>query len=110
MNGDPYNTASSSKVVKLGVKKRPEPKSGAWENIRKIARMAGYNRRVRVDPVQVAASTLEKARAGRIKSIFVSIIWDDDTLSCDWSEMKRSALIGHAFNVQAEVQEEVHKP
>lgn len=112
---DPYNNVGDAfrKVVKLPVKKRAPLPTGewrSWENIRKIARLAGYNPKIRIDPVQVAASTLEKAQAGRIKSLFVSIVWDEGSLSCDWSEMPRSQLISHAFNAQSTVQEEVNKP
>lgn len=111
---DPYNNIGSTmkNVVKLPVKRRsplPNADWSAWERMRKIARFSGYNRSVRVDPVQVAAATLEKAQAGRMKSIFVSIQWDDDSLSVDWSQMPRSALFTHAFNVQSAVQEEVGK-
>lgn len=113
MNGDPYNSAGpKTTVVKLGVKKAPLPTKqwDAWERIRKIARAAGYNRNIRVDAVQVAGTTLEKAKAGRVKSLFVSIVWDDGSLACDWSQMKSSDLVAHAFNVQSTVQDEVHKP
>lgn len=109
MNGDPYdnNGYSLTNVRKLPVVKR---ESKSWENTRKISRMGGYNPAIKVCPVQVAAATLEKAESGRIASIFVSIVWQDGTLACDWSQMPRSQLISHAFNAQATVQDEVHKP
>lgn len=114
-SGDPYNhvgeRAVPKNVVKLGAKMKPAPlpskEWGAWERIRKIARLAGWNPAIRIDPVQVAASTLEKAKAGRIKSILVSIEWDDESFSTDWCQMPRRCLLGHAFNIQTTVQDEI---
>lgn len=115
---DPYNHvgdhATPKNVVKLGAKMKPAPlpqkQWRSWERIRKIVRMAGYNPRIVIDPVQVAASTLEKAKAGRIQSLMVSIEWDDGSFSADWCQMQRRNLLGHAFNIQTTVQDEVHKP
>lgn len=113
---DPYNNtgeqALPKNVHKLPVKKKPIPGSAAgswpaWSRIRKIARLGGKNPLVRVDALQVAAATLEKVQAGRIKSLFVSIEWDDSTFASDWSEMKSSQLVAHAFSVQADVRDQV---
>lgn len=116
MNGDPYNATgerSGAKNVRiLGVKKKtpiPNDDWNVWSRIRKIARLGAKNPKIRVDPVQVAAATLEKAKAGRMASIFVSIEWDDGTHSSDWCEMKSSQLTAHAFNVQADVHDYLNK-
>lgn len=64
MNGDPYNSAGpKTNVVKLGVKPRAAEKPDFWR-VRKIVRLALKNVSVRIDPVQVAGATLEKAKAG----------------------------------------------
>lgn len=70
-----------------------------WKQERKIAHIGEHVKR---DAVVTLAQSLEKATAGKIKSVMVSIQWDDDTLSCDFSQMPRSALVSHAFNCQAE--------
>lgn len=118
MNGDPYNNTGErsvpKNVVKFGAKKKPAPLPtkdwDLWERMRKIARLAGWNSKIVIDPVQVAASTLEKAKAGRIKSILVSIEWDDESFSTDWCQMPRRCLLGHAFNISTTVQQEIHTP
>ena len=113
MNGDPYNSigAAPKNVVKLGVTKKEQPKAKEdWWFVRKIVRLAGYNPKIVIDPVQVAASTLEKAKAGRIKSLLISIEWDDNSFSSDWCQMPRRCLLGHAFNIQTTVQDEVKTP
>jgi hypothetical protein len=113
---DPYNTTGERAVPKnvrpLGVKKKapiPNDNWDVWGRIRKIARLAGKNPKIRICPVQVAAATLEKAQAGRMASIFVSIEWDDGTHSSDWCQMKSSQLTAHAFNVQADVRDALEK-
>lgn len=115
---DPYNNvgghATPKNVVKLGTKTKPAPlpqkEWRAWERLRKIARAAGWNPKIAIDAVQVAGATLEKAKAGRIKTLMVSIEWDDGSYSSDWCQMPRRCLLGHAFNIQTTVQEEVHTP
>lgn len=110
---DPYNhvgeRAGAKNVTRLPVEKRapPEKRNGPWERIRKITRLAGYgNSHIRVDPVQVAASTLEKAQAGKIKTLYVSIEWQDGSYASDWTEMPRRCLLGHAWNTQLTVYDE----
>ena len=59
-----------------------------WQRERKIVRLPG----ARLTAETVLASTLEKARAGHVKSVVVVIQWDDDTYDCDWSQQKISEL------------------
>ena len=122
MNGDPYNQVGESckkqadSFNKIRESFKPEPPSSQaaqkpdWHKVRKIARLAGWNPAITIDPVQVAAATLEKAQAGRIKSLMVSIEWDDGSFAMDWCQMQRRMLLGHAFNVQTTVHDEVTKP
>jgi hypothetical protein len=100
---DPYNNVGSKMAPPTPATSPAPAPQPDWYKIRKIVRLAGWNPAIRVDPVQVAAATLEKAKAGRIKSLFVSIIWNDETLAYDYSEMKNSELTAHAYNVQSEV-------
>lgn len=105
---DPYNLVGEHSGVHLQPKinepQKPEEQRD-WYKVRKIARLSGHvrGRHIVVDPVQVAASILEKSQAGRIKSLFVSIVWDDGSLAVDYSNAKSSELLAHAFNVQTEV-------
>lgn len=111
---DPYNYRGkdSLNLVRLPVVKRaplPVPQWKPWERLRKIARAAGYNPSIKVDAVQVASSTLEKAQHGRIKSLFVSIQWDDDSYSTDFSAMRNSELLAHAFYVTRQAHAKINK-
>lgn len=44
----------------------------------------------RLDPRVVLHRTLDKI--DRIKAVVIVIQWDDDTMDCDWSQMKVSEL------------------
>ncbi len=77
-----------------------------WLRIRKIAHIGNHVRR---DPVVTLAQSLEKAQAGKVKSVMVSIQWQDDSMSCDYSQMRRSDLVSHAFNTQCEAHDATRK-
>lgn len=49
--------------------------------------------------------TLNKTK--RIKSVAVVIQWDDDTMSADWSSMKRSELLMAATVLQHTAEREI---
>ena len=112
---DPYNhvgeRAAPKNLARLPVTKRApaEKRQGPWERIRKIARLAGYGRHIEVTPLAVAAATLEKAQAGKIKSLFVSIEWQDGSYGSDWGQMPRRCLLGHAWNAQMTLYDEVRE-
>lgn len=74
-----------------------------WLRQRKIA----FLNNTRRTPLVALAQTLEKAQAGKIKSVYISIQWEDDTFASDWSQMKRAELLMHAFQAQADVHEEM---
>ena len=59
-----------------------------WRKQRKIARLPGAV----LSPEVALASTLEKARAGKIKAVVIVIQWGDETMDCEWSSMKVSEL------------------
>jgi delta-aminolevulinic acid dehydratase/porphobilinogen synthase len=64
-----------------------------WLKERKIAQMPGVPRTA----VNTLASTLEKAVAGKIKSVYIGIQWEDDTYCGDWSNQPISSLAMHAL-------------
>jgi hypothetical protein len=76
-----------------------------WRKKRKIARLPG----IKVDPVTVLAQTLEKARNGQLKSVYIGLQWEDDSFDADWSTMKRSDLCTHAVVAQHHAQSEIGK-
>ena len=73
-----------------------------WLRQRKIAWITSTKR----TPDVCLAQTLEKARAGHIKSVYIGIQWDDDTYGGDWSSMPRHALAMHLLQMQKEAREE----
>ncbi len=78
----------------------------SWLRQRKIA-FLNHTKRT---PVVALAQTLEKAQAGKIKSVFICIQWeDDDSFDSDWSQMPRSALLMHAYHAQHVIHAEVEK-
>ena len=44
-------------------------------------------------PELVLARTLEKAKAGYIKSVVIGIVWDDDSVAADWSFGKLGQML-----------------
>lgn len=74
-----------------------------WHKQRKIATLPG----VRTDAVTVLARTLEKAQAGKVASVFISIEWNDTTVEADWSNMKIMTLCYHQQCLQHAVQREL---
>lgn len=75
--------------------------SNWWHRIRKISRLPG----ARLAPETVLASTLEKSK--QIKSVYISIEWEDSTFVADWSSMPRSALATHALLAQKNAMDEI---
>jgi hypothetical protein len=69
-----------------------------WLKQRKIAWLSNTKRTADV----CLAQTLEKANAGRIKSVYIGIQWDDDTFVGDWSQMPLRDLLMHAKRCEAE--------
>jgi hypothetical protein len=67
-----------------------------WKKVRKIAQLPGTTRTA----VNALASTLEKAQAGHVKSVYIGIEWDDGTFCGDWSAMPRKDLAVHALIAQ----------
>lgn len=76
-----------------------------WKRQRKIAQLPGTTRTA----VNALASTLEKAQAGKIKSIYIGIQWDDDTFCGDWSSMPRKDLAVHALIAQQNALNEIQQ-
>ena len=76
-----------------------------WRRIRKIAHLPGTRRTA----VVALASTLEKARAGRIKSVYIGIEWDDGTFCGDWSNMERRDLATHALMAQKNALDQIEE-
>lgn len=73
-----------------------------WRRVRKIA-FLNHTRRT---PLVALAQTLEKAQAGKIKSVYIGIQWEDDTYAADWSNMPRHDLAMHVMHAQKEAREE----
>lgn len=71
-----------------------------WKQQRKIALLPGAVR----TPEVALAQTLEKARAGHVKSVYVGIQWEDGTFVGDWSNMAVSDLALHAMTCQREAE------
>ena len=74
-----------------------------WPRNRKVSTLPG----VRADAVTVLARTLDKAQQGKIRSVLISIEWQDTTTECDWSSMKNDTLCYHAVTMQHQVQMEM---
>jgi hypothetical protein len=70
----------------------------SWFKQRKIAWLGNTKR----TPDVALAQTLEKANAGRIKSVYIGIQWDDDTFQGDWSQMPLTDLLMHAKRCELE--------
>lgn len=51
------------------------------------------------------ARTLEKARAGHIKSVVIGIEFDDSSAACDWSNMKQRDFAWLVTNLEYELHE-----
>lgn len=64
--------------------------SEPWLARRKVVTFPGQKS---CNPVNVLARTLDKARAGEIKSVSVVIEWNDGTVQCDWSLTQVSILL-----------------
>jgi hypothetical protein len=73
-----------------------------WNKQRKIATLPG----VRIDAVTSLSRTLDKAQQGRVKSVCISIEWDDGTFATDYSNMKMSTLCMHVASLTIDMQEE----
>lgn len=69
-----------------------------WLRKRKIALFPGARR----TPEVALAQTLEKAKAGHIKSVYIGIQWEDDSFVGDWSNMPVHDLQLHARVCQRE--------
>lgn len=63
-----------------------------WYYLRKIASLP----KARRTPEVSLAQTLEKANAGKIKSVYIGIEWSDGTFCGDWSNMTLQTLAFHA--------------
>jgi hypothetical protein len=48
----------------------------------------------------VLARTMEKCAAGKIRSVYIGIEFDDETFDADWSQMLCSKLTTHAMVAQ----------
>lgn len=103
--GDGSDFALAAEACKelLAYRADRERRYGDWVKHRKIAQMPGTER----TPTNALASTLEKARAGRIKSVYLGIQWDDDTFCGDWSVMARKDLAVHALMAQKNAMAEI---
>jgi hypothetical protein len=75
-----------------------------WLKERKIAQLPGTER----TPVNALASTLEKAQAGHIKSVYIGIEWTDGTFCGDWSRMQTRDLAMHALTADKNAHSECH--
>lgn len=73
-----------------------------WTRQRKIATLPG----VRVDAVTSLARSLDKAQQGKVKSVCISIEWEDGTFATDYSCMKMSTLCMHVASLQIDMQDE----
>lgn len=76
-----------------------------WRRLRKIAHLPGTRRTA----VVALAATLEKARAGHIKSVYIGIEWDDGSFCGDWSCMERRDLATHAIVAQKNALDEIQQ-
>lgn len=74
-----------------------------WRRKRKIAQLPSAERAV----VTALASTMEKAQAGHVKSVYIGIQWEDDTFDADWSSMTRADLAAHALVAQSKAMKEI---
>lgn len=74
-----------------------------WRRRRKIVHLPGTVR----DAVTALASTLEKAQAGLINSVYIGIEWEDGTFVGDWSNMSRPTLAAHAIVALRNVMNEI---
>lgn len=74
-----------------------------WLRRRKIAQLPGTTRTA----VNALAATLEKAQAGKVKSVYIGIQWEDDTFCGDWSAMPRKDLAVHALMAQKNAMAEI---
>lgn len=79
------------------------PSDDEWYRQRKISTLPG----VRADAATILARTLEKANAGKIKSVVISIEWTDTTHASDWSNMKINELAMHGLCIQRHIQAEI---
>jgi hypothetical protein len=61
----------------------------------------------RLTPEVVLHRTVDKLP--RIKAVLVVIQWDDDTLSCDWSQMPVSTLCMASFVLQHDLLQGMNK-
>ena len=64
----------------------------SWERQRKISTLPNC----RVTPDVALARSLEKAKAGKIKSVYIGIQFEDGSFDADWSLMAISELATHA--------------
>lgn len=74
-----------------------------WLRQRKIA-FLNHTKRT---PVVALAQSLEKAQAGRIKSVYIGIQWEDDSFDADWSNMPKHDLAMHTLVAQKTAREEI---
>lgn len=72
------------------------PTGPEWRKVRKIAQLPGTKRTA----INALAATLEKAKAGHIRSVYIGIQWSDDTFCGDWSNQPRKDLVAHALVAQ----------
>ena len=75
-----------------------------WRKQRKIASLPG----VRHDAVTVLARALEMAQAGLIRSVVVSMEWDDRSFGDNTSTMDKHTLAAHALHVQKVAMDEMN--
>ena len=82
-----------------------------WRRKRKIATLPN----VRLTPVVALARTLEKAQAGRIKSVYIGIEWEEDyqgntgVFEGEWSNMSAGSLGLHAKVAEESARREFFK-
>ncbi len=89
-------TSANAVVITL------DTKASWWQRVRKIAHLPG----TKLTPEVVLARTLEKAQAGRIKSVVVVVEWmdggeDDQNFAVDWSNMPVGTMLCHAALLDA---------
>jgi len=77
-----------------------------WQRQRKVTTLPG----IKTDAATVLARTLDKAQQGKLKSVFISIQYHDDTYTADWSNMKRFELAMHESSAHNMIQMELWAP
>jgi hypothetical protein len=74
-----------------------------WLRKRKIARLPG----TRATPDVVLGQSLEMARAGELKSVYLGLEWKDGTFTGMWSNQCVSTLCVHSMMASRLTQQEL---